>query len=189
MPECHTYFDKSFTASSIFGNWKVKSFKLFEITFWLERTNSDISPNNTFTMNLGIFGNKILDLLYNAILLNNSFWVIGFGETKLITPLWFLSAHLIKILATSFTCIHDCHWFPLPKAESKKILERFFEILNTPPDFESTRPILKIEKDISGSFFSNSKTLDSHFITTWLIKESFMFSESSSLETFVRELE
>ena len=51
---------------------------------------------------------------------------------------------------------HCCNVYP----------ERFFDILNTPPDFDKTRPILKIEKDISGSFFSNSKTFDSHFITT-----------------------
>jgi hypothetical protein len=57
------YFDKSFIASSIFGNLKIKSFKLFEITFWLERTNSDISPKNIFTIKLGIFGNMIKDLL------------------------------------------------------------------------------------------------------------------------------
>ena len=154
------YFDKSFKASSIFGNLKTKSFNLFEITFWLERTNSDISPKNIFTINLGIFGNIIWDLLCNAIFLNNSFWVIGLGETKLKTPLWFLSAHFVKKFATSTTCIHDCHWLPLPKAESKNIFERFFEILNTPPDFESTRPILITEKDISGSFFFYFLTLD-----------------------------
>ena len=85
------------------------------------------------TIKVGIFGNIIFELLLSAIILNKSFWITGLGETKFIIPFSLFSIDLKKIIETSSIWIHDCHWLPVPRGDNKNSLERFFEILKSPP--------------------------------------------------------